>query len=387
MVILALLLMWKWRASLIQTASAAYVAVTGEVAPWLKNGDTDIATIVLSPDSVPAEEVPSLSGSKYAYSTLSEDGKLVYDQVYDAIMNRKTDVSVSTLDAAVLEQAYNCVMADYGGLFWVYGYTYNTYSRGDKITSLTFSPSFTMTEEEQAKYQAQIDHVVENYLSGISLEATDYQKAKYVFETLIKNVEYDTAIENNQNILSAFLGGATVCQGYSDAASYLLSELGIQSTVVTGVADGESHAWNLLLLDGKYYYMDVTWGNSRYLDHNQNEAKRVNYVYLNTDSKTLMRNHTANDYFPLPECDSIQDSYFVQEGLYFTGFDGNAIGNAIASRYGQGETMVSIRFDKEEDYLSAVSFFIDDSHIRDYVGQESISYITQDEDCILTFKF
>lgn len=114
MVILALLLMWKWRASLIQTASAAYVAVTGEVAPWLKNGDTDIATIVLSPDSVPAEEAPSLSGSKYAYSTLSEDGKLVYDQVYDAIMNRKTDVSVSTLDAAVLEQAYNCVMADYG---------------------------------------------------------------------------------------------------------------------------------------------------------------------------------------------------------------------------------------------------------------------------------
>ena len=156
---------------------------------------------------------------------------------------------------------------------------------------------------------------------------------------------------------------------------------------MTGVADGESHAWNLLLLDGKYYYMDVTWGNSRYLDHNQNEAKRVNYVYLNTDSKTLMRNHTANDYFPLPECDSMQDSYFVQEGLYFTGFDGNAIGNAIASRYGQGETMVSIRFDKEEDYLSAVSFFIDDSHIRDYVGQESISYITQDEDCILTFTF
>ncbi len=83
MVILALLLMWEWRASLIQTASAAYVAVTGEVAPWLKNGDTDIATIVLSPDSVPAEEAPSLSGSKYAYSTLSEDGKLVYEGEYE----------------------------------------------------------------------------------------------------------------------------------------------------------------------------------------------------------------------------------------------------------------------------------------------------------------
>ncbi len=62
----------------------------------------------------------------------------------------------------------------------------------------------------------------------------------------------------------SFLNKKTVCQGYANATQYLLTLLGIPAVVVTGTAEGDTHAWNLVQLDGAYYFMDTTWGNSSY---------------------------------------------------------------------------------------------------------------------------
>ena len=84
------------------------------------------------------EEVATISSEKYAYSCLNEDEKKVYDQVLNGILEHTDIITVSTKDDAVLEKAFNCVMADYGGLFWVSGYQYNTYTSGDTIIGLEF---------------------------------------------------------------------------------------------------------------------------------------------------------------------------------------------------------------------------------------------------------
>ena len=65
------------------------------------------------------EEVESISTEAYAYQTLDEQTKKVYDEVLDAILKNKESVAVSTTDREVLDNAYNAVNADYGGLFWV----------------------------------------------------------------------------------------------------------------------------------------------------------------------------------------------------------------------------------------------------------------------------
>ena len=72
----------------------------------------------------------------------------------------------------------------------------------------------------------------------------------------MRTVNYDLNAENNQNIISVFLEGRTVCQGYACATKYLMDLLDIPCTIVTGTANGEPHAWNLIELDGAYYYMD-----------------------------------------------------------------------------------------------------------------------------------
>ena len=236
--------------------------------------------------------VESVSFDRYAYQQLSSDEQVVYDQVLNCIENYTERITLTTTDKDVLANAYEAVMADYGGLFWINGYQYNTYTKNDSIVGLEFEPKYTMSQEQKDIFQIKVDAVADEWLAGISDSATDFDKALYVFETLINNVDYNTDSAENQNILSVFLYQSTVCQGYADAAWYLLDRLGIKSTIITGTANNESHAWNLVFLDGAYYYMDVTWGNSKYLDSNNDTTKRVNYAYLAMTTEEISQNHT-----------------------------------------------------------------------------------------------
>ena len=80
---------------------------------------------------------------------------------------------------------------------------------------LHFTPKFTLTDDERMDMQAQIDETVSQILAGIDAQAPDYDKAKYVFDYLASNVAYSTGAPDNQNIISVFVNGETVCQGYA----------------------------------------------------------------------------------------------------------------------------------------------------------------------------
>lgn len=324
----------------------------------------------------------------YAYVALDGQTKQVYDEVLTAILLQKEKVEVSTTDIQVLEQAYKAVCADYGGLFWISGYAYTQYTRGGKLISMDFSPKYTMDYDKRMELQSQIDASTEELLDGISVTDSDYDKAKYVFEILVQNVDYDSSVDNNQNIISAFLNRATVCQGYACATQYLLKMLGMESVIVTGTANGESHAWNLVKLDGNYYYMDTTWGNSRYLDDVSQTAKYVNYNYLAVTSEEISRTHTADVSFPLPECSSMEDNYFVREQSYFTDWQPEAVGAILKEAWDAQKDAVAVKFSAAELYEQALDYFITKEHIADYCENISSVYYLEDTELhVLTFHF
>ena len=93
--------------------------------------DTEQAAVCGETEKQAEPSVEKQSVDCYAYQTLPEEVRTVYDEVYDAILYEKEDVALSTLDNEVLHQAYVSVMADHGGLFWVSGYTYTQYTRGE----------------------------------------------------------------------------------------------------------------------------------------------------------------------------------------------------------------------------------------------------------------
>lgn len=339
-------------------------------------------------EEIQPEEADSVYVKNYAYSTLDDSTKKVYDEVLDAVLEHKEKIEVSTLDIDVLEKAYNAVCADHGGLFWVSGYMYTQYTLGDTLVSMDFSPKYTMDVQEREKIQQQIDAVAEEFLTGISMADTDYDKAKYIFETLIKNVDYDVSAENNQNIISVFLNRATVCQGYACATQYLLEKIGIHSTIVKGFANGESHAWNLIRLNGKYYYMDTTWGNSRYRDNSSAVEKYVNYSYMAVSSEEISRTHILDTSFPLPECTSMSHNYFVREGLYFTAWEPENIGQLLAKAWDAGEEEIALKFSSPALYEQTLEYFITEQHIADYCENiSSVYYLTDEEQYVTIFRF
>lgn len=337
------------------------------------------------------KDVETVSDGRYVYQTLTKEQKKIYDQMLDAILEQKKEVTISATDGRSLEDIFNCIKADYGGLFWVESFRYTQYQKNGKTEMVSFSPNYTMTKKERNITQRQIDKKVNAYLKGIKSTASDYKKVCYIYKKLIQKVDYNLQSKNNQNIISVFLGKQTVCQGYANAMQYLLEKLDIPCVVVTGRAKGGPHAWNLVKLDGEWYYTDVTWGNSKYHDEEKNDVKYVEYDYLNITTAEMQKNHTPQVKFPLPNCTAVKNNYYVKEKRYFSSLNAanvDAIGAAIRESYEKGNGNVSIKFSNSALCSQAKQYFLTDYHISDYcTGLESVYYKTNTEMNIFVIIF
>lgn len=331
--------------------------------------------------------VESISENKYAYRQLDEETKQVYDEILHAILNHMDKITVATLDPEKLKSAFCHVSADYGGLFWISGYSYTEYTRNGELVSIEFAPKYTMSYEERKEIQEKVDEEVERFLSGISPGDSDYAKAKYVFENLIREVDYDKDAPNSQNIVSVFCDKRTVCQGYASATMYLLNQLNIPSVIVTGSANGEAHAWNLVHLDGAYYYMDTTWGNSTYLDEDSRESKFVNYAYLAFTTEEMEETHVPDGQLTLPQCEARKDNYFVQEGLYFEEWLPDEIGDIYGQAQNNEDGRASVKFATNELYEKAKKYFIDQQRLEDYCEVTgNVYYLGEPSSKVLTIS-
>ncbi len=341
-----------------------------------------------------AESGDGITYARYAYQTLTDEEQVVYDEIVAAFSDRAEEARISTTDPAVLEQAYLAVRSDYCGFFWVEELAYVIYSRGDVVTSIAIRPVYTMTEEEQADKQSRIDAEADRMLADAPVDGGDYEKALYVYETLIREVDYDVNAADGQTIVSVFLNHATVCQGYSYATQYLLERLGIPAATVTGTADGEPHAWNLVLLDGEYYFIDTTWGNSEYVNRNDQGAeeiipyKYVNYDYFCVTTEMLSATHQPDGDILLPVCVATADNYYVHEGLYIDTWDPDRVGEILRRGWQDGESIVRIRFSDRGLYDQAVQYFLDEGNLFSYCdGLRSVRYLESPESNVMVVVF
>lgn len=319
--------------------------------------------------------VQRISGEKYAYGQLDAIEQTVYDEMLSTILNHEDKISLSTTDTDVMNRAYSAVCSDYGGLFWVNGYVFTRYKKGDELVGLEFSPKYTMTEEVRRQTQERIDRVVEEWFAGISINDTDYEKAKYIYETLALKTVYVEDARDSQNIISVFLRKQTVCQGYACAVQYLLEQLGVQSIIVSGKALGQPHAWNLLCLDGEYYYMDATWGNNGYRNKEGVETSFIDYNYMAMTTAEMQMGHEPDMDISLPECTAVLNNYYIKEGNYVEEWHPEQLGAMLAKAW-EGKQVITLRFSDDSLKDQAFRYFIQDGHIADYCpGLSQINYL------------
>lgn len=333
------------------------------------------------------ESILAVSEKKYVYSTLTEDEKLIYNQIYYTLIMHEEETVLSTVETALVEKLYNCVLADNGGIFWVNGYTNKQYSLDDKVLKLSFKPSYIMTYEERKQYEKALTEIVNPIIAEANTYVTDYEKAKFIYEYICSNVEYNPLVEHRQNILSTFLSKECVCRGYAASIQFLFTKLGIQSAIITGVARDEAHAWNLIKLDDAYYYMDATWGNSSLLDENSVMGKYVNFNYFTMTTDDLYLNYIPDKLFDLPFSSGIEHNFFARENCYYTEWMPEVIGGKIAVTYNDGGGVIIIKTDSYDLYDRYLDYFIKEQHVVDYCPNiTSIYYIDNEKQHVLAIR-
>lgn len=137
---------------------------------------------------------------------------------------------------------------------------------GGSMTEIEIHYTFEYltTPEQEAAADAALDALLAQWnLDG----ASDYEKICTVYDWFCENVTYDyDGVADDRHIshsaYAALVKNHCVCQGYSSALYRVLLTLGVDNRVLYGLSDGESHSWNLIRLDDRYYLADATWDAS-----------------------------------------------------------------------------------------------------------------------------
>lgn len=319
-------------------------------------------------------------GGKYHFDHITDAEKQVYVEILWTLTTFSDNVEVSTLDNIEISKCFQCVLNDHPEIFYVKGYHYSNHFTANKLSKITIYGSYTMDQDESERYRARIDACVDQILADIPDDADEYKKAKYVYEYIINHTEYDAEADNNQNILSVLLNGKSVCQGYSKSVQYLLQRIGMQATTILGYVEGGRHSWNLVSVNGQWYYIDATWGDSSYYIYAAEDGAAsagVNYDYLLVTTKDLERTHFIDTVVDLPICTSITDNYYVKEGLYFDALDTASIKAAFEHGYESGWEMVTLKCASPVVYEQMKMYLINNQKVFQYINSDDdmIPYI------------
>jgi len=80
-----------------------------------------------------------------------------------------------------------------------------------------------------------------------------------------------------------------MCNAFANTIQEVLNEAGIKNMVISGTLFGEPHAWNMVELDGKKYFIDATY-NAAFVDPNA--------MFMVSYDKISQTHHANSSYLP-----------------------------------------------------------------------------------------
>jgi hypothetical protein len=206
-----------------------------------------------------------------------------------------------------------------------------------KIFLLFFFLNVLFIQYTQAQKYSAVDNIVLKYPKSFNSTQelaeridkdfnSDYDKARAIYSWMAFNIKYDFNAflnppgtqsfsyrneaekqrkikELNDNMLQkAFKSQKAVCEGFTLLYQHLAALLGIKSEIVRGdsktrLADigrketTSNHAWNTVLIDGKWRLVDVTWGQGYYDSTKGRMVKDFDPAYFDTEPEYFFAKH------------------------------------------------------------------------------------------------
>ena len=276
-------------------------------------------------NSLSSEQPFGNSVSKTYYSnTYHTEGIQLYKDVRDNLTKRSESFEIHYLSTSLLfttEQVMDLVehlifaasedelsesAKDGDYIRWaIYKYGFADASYYYKSGYYYYTVNARCIYYDNASEEAEVDRVVDEFVSSISTsELSDYQ-IKKVHDFICSKTTYDydaqSNIEFREYALTAYgalVKGKSICQGYAVAFYRLCKELGYNARFVSSQSTQTEmgHAWNIVELDGKYYFVDATWDDG-YLEGGYSRTTRyflVNYSNIRKND-TALNEHTLDE--------------------------------------------------------------------------------------------
>ena len=255
--------------------------------PLASGEPLDLPTVLADP-AEGGLQTPDNLDTLFGYSQLTSEGqRTFYKALYTAVrqaeagrpMPFQLDIplpeAVTSNDLFIARELYlNDMPLD----SWIVDYC-NAYSYGSNAyLQMIGHPDY----DKQA-----FDTEFAKLLQAAEGKTTDYEKALALHDALADHVTYDQdAFERQEQDIrhptfhayGAVVDHLCVCDGYAHAYQALLNAVGIPAFRITGM----QHAWNMVVLDGKYYYTDVTW----------DDMDETFHTYFNVPYNVISQDHT-----------------------------------------------------------------------------------------------
>lgn len=165
---------------------------------------------------------------------------------------------------------------------------------------------------------------------------TAYEKELALHDYLVEHVEYDTTRsgEDCHTAYGALINGTAVCDGYAESFQTLMEMVGIQCHRVVGTGNQEPHSWNIVLLDGAWYNVDVTW------DDPVGTFNTVSHKYFNVTDGELSQDHMW-ERVNYPMAVGVKYSYYIMSGV-FQAHSQEEFENYISNRIKEHQEQIEI---------------------------------------------
>lgn len=267
-----------------------------------------ITLLISSPVSAFASTTTAVDNVP-TFTTIREASDYFYNQLFDHQENIQLslitsngngkEVWQSIKDGAFIDNAEDpSLLGDYARYNYYNSakikYSY-TQSNGKYNYTFNFDVTYRATESQDNKFESKLTTVMDS----LSLEnMSDYQKVKTIYDYICDTVDYDynhsSTYYQKYTAYAALVNKTAVCQGYANLFYRMCKEAGIPVRIVTGTSKNQSHAWNIVALDGKYYNVDATW-----------DAGKSNYSYF-LKSNSEFNDHKRNSEYTASSFNSQQ---------------------------------------------------------------------------------
>lgn len=142
---------------------------------------------------------------------------------------------------------------------WTDGeYTAVEKNNGTHDLNIKLTMEYRTTEEQEKALKNRADAI----LAKLNLNgASEYEKVRAIYNYICSNVTYDydhlndTSYKLQYTAYAAAFNGTAVCAGVADFFYYLATAAGLEARITIN----DTHAWNIVKVSGKYYYLDPTW--------------------------------------------------------------------------------------------------------------------------------